>query len=249
MSKSTVRPMPSPNNTNREGLFLRQTIVTRKQLLAMDADPAMAEELETSERNGVFDPRDHTAGETEGGRERASEDRRRARGRDTDPPIVRPSPEQNRGPGTAEDDERDAHEDFVVDFLRERGFGEDAIKTAVDDYHKAKGRDRLPERVNVRDDGKDRIPLRGGKFGRPRFGRDNEAENPNMRIVDHGLDAEESFEKRWPEVARVERDYEARDLSRDSRRRHAMDSKAVVMTEARKRGFFQRYPGAERLDA
>jgi hypothetical protein len=195
-------------------------------LLGKDEHPSMHEE----ESRGVP-------------RERASEDRRRARGRDTDPPIVHPESEQNRGPGTAEDDEHDEHEDFVVDFLRERGFGEDAIRAAVDDYHKAKGRDRLPERVDVQDRAKDKMPARAGHFSRPRFSRDHEIADMD-KIVDHGLDRDaELINGNRELMSRISHEPEAS----DRRRRPAMDTK-LGKTEAQRERTFKRFPEMRRLD-
>lgn len=263
MSKSTLGAMPSPNNTNREGLFLRQTIVTRKQLLAMDADPTLREEEETSERGGRLDPRDHAGGGTiVGGPEREGKDRRRARGRDHIPSAEERNvnPEQN-----TDDDWQMADDDEMFDplraHLRGHGMSEDEVEQAIDvarrdvaqdRRRRMNGKDRLPERVDVQDRSDDKMPPRSGRFDRPRFSHDNfgtvDPANPDGKfLVDHGLDAEEAFAKRWPEIARIGYEPEPRDLSRDSRRRHAMDAKPA-MTEARKQKIYQRYPGLERLD-
>lgn len=293
MSKSTIRPMPSPNGTNHSRQFLRMSVVSADELahdfkpktsglvkalrekyscaedamhaldlpasLLRDENPSQHEEEASSMRHGRFDPcGPGGAGEIEAGRERRGEDRRRARGRDHIPaPEERHvSPLQNEG----EDDERlsDEEEQSFSDFaedLHAEGWDEGDIKriigTARDSLRRARGRDRLPERVDVRDDGKDKLPARAGHFSRPRFGRDNEVDDPTRGVAPpQGIDrGRGSFEERWPEIARIEHEPEPRDLSRDSRRRHAMDSKTVAMTEARKQKLYQRYPGLERLDA
>jgi hypothetical protein len=42
-SRSNIRPMPSPKGTNREGLYLRTSVLTRGQLLAFDAAGGLGE--------------------------------------------------------------------------------------------------------------------------------------------------------------------------------------------------------------
>ena len=178
--------------------------------LGADSDPSMRAEEATSERGGRFDPRGSGGGgEIVGGPEREGKDRRHARGRDTDPPIVHPASEQNRGrgPGTAEDEELTEEEERSLQASaadwKKKGATDEEIERNLDfardalRRHRGRAGDVLPKRVDVQD-GKDRMPLRGGKFNRPRFTHDEfEVENPNEGkfLVDHGLDAMDG--SRW----------------------------------------------------
>ena len=273
MPRSVVRRMPSPNNTNHERLYVRQQILTHKQLLAMDSDPSMAEELRSSERGGHFDPRGPGgSGEIEGGISRRGEDRRRARGRDHIPehqnrhmhqdltardldPPEHPASLQ-RGPAWAEDDEDDDGFERFRSHLREQGLDEAAIERAVE-----LGRDHMHRRgTNGRDrhHADDRFPQRAHRS--PIADPDKEAHDlePDGSeaefLTDHGLDSKRGARDRDHDVldeiqklmARIEREPEPRELTGDRRRRHAMDSKSG-MTERQKAELFRLFPDMARI--
>lgn len=136
------------------------------------------------------DPRGGTGGTLVGGPERV--------GKDTDPPIVRPSPQQNETSSAAggDDDPDDEYSDFAG-YLRDAGVDEEAINGAIDAHRRSRAMDRR-RKAN----GRDKVPSRGGHFERPRFTRDEfptpqeivakEAEQWDghaSEIIDHGLDA------------------------------------------------------------
>jgi hypothetical protein len=184
MSKQLVRALKAKFGTPRNAMAR----LGLDMALLRDADPSMRSELETSERRGRFDPRGNTSGTIEGGPERRGEDR--------DPPIEPPSPEQNRGEDwqmMADDDEMF---DPLRDHLRQHGMDDEEVEQAIDvarrhvardRARRSNGKDRLPQRVDVQDRSDDKMPLRGGRFDRARFSRD---EDPNemSQIIDHGLD-------------------------------------------------------------
>jgi hypothetical protein len=81
---------------------------------------------------------------------------------ETKPPEV----EKSSG-AEAVDQENDYHANMLAEVLRERGIGEDAIRQAVDDFHRKvhdsrRARDQFP--VN-RVHGSEREPPTGGHFG------------------------------------------------------------------------------------
>ena len=214
----------------------------------------MREEEETSERGGHFDPRGPGgAGEIEGGRERRGEDRWRARGRDTDPPIVHPEAEQNRGSGADEElteEEERSLQASAADWKRRGVTDADidrALRMARDHVRRNRRNadDRLPRRGSVQDhQTDDKMPLRGGRFDRPRFSRDEFGVEPPHGLDRVGRDRDaELINGNRELMSRISHEPEASD-----RRRHAMDSKAVAMTEAQKERMFKRFPEMRRLE-
>ena len=121
---------------------------------------------------------------------------------------------RNRGPGTGEDwhmADDDEMYDPLREHLRQHGMDDDEVEPAID-----VARRHVQHDSRRRMNGKDRLPLRGGRFDRARFSRDEDSNGPIRATVDHGLDAQESFEKRWPEIARIGHEPEARDLRSSS---------------------------------
>lgn len=195
------------------------------------------------------DPRDGTGGEIEGGVWREGEDR--------DPPIEPPSPEQNLGSDDEMFDPLRAH-------LRDHGMSEDEVEQAIDvarrhvaqdRRRRMNGKDRLPERVDVQDRSDDKMPLRGGRFDRPRFSRDTEVgNNPNQTeyLVDHGLDGigprgRAALDEMRKNLARIGHEPEPRPLSgvgHGRRQRFGMDKKpSLGPTEAQVVRLHRRFPG------
>ena len=166
-----------------------RVVKSRAALKALGIDSSLLNdpELKSSMRGGKFDPRDHTSGEIGGGVEREGED--------TDPPIERPSPEQRM---SADDDDDDEYADFAS-YLRDHGIAEDVIKGAVD-FHRRRGRGMDRRKGNGYDShaddrrrAKDRLPLRAGRFNKPRFDEEGhevreQRELASGRIIDHGID-------------------------------------------------------------
>ena len=252
---TTLLDDPGDRQRKRDSKMRRHVdeMLSLLDTMGTDSDPSMRAEEETSERNGRFDPRGlGGGGEIVGGPEREGKDRRRARGRDTDPPLVHPESEQRM---SAEDDEP-SFEDFAEHLRRNSRMSEDDISHAIGlarDYLKRRrsnGRDRSAD---------DRFPQRAhgspiadpGKEARDNWGGDVPVSRPLHEGVEppHGLDAlgQDGITIRQL-IARIQHEPETRPghMIRGDRRsrKQAADS---APTEARMQKIHSRYPGLARI--
>lgn len=168
------------------------------------------------ELRDIADRHDRTAG-----------DRRRRRADDEEPPMIETMPEENM---SADDFEA------FKDHLRENSkMSEDEIEQATElakDYVRKRGAN-----------GKDRMPLRGGKFDRARFnhGRTSEDEVNEARQLRGRIEPANSFAP-GPDPTRTGDDpnFLVKHNGIDS----AMDA---APTELQRRRFFSRFPDARRI--
>jgi hypothetical protein len=258
MSKSTTRPVPSPNGTNHEGLFLEQRIRTRAQLGQDAVEYVDGKAVQTSSDRGAYDAP------------------RRGRGRDDIPPKVErfredlssgKEPTEEFVQRASEQGEDDGDFDDFRSFLQDCGMTDDecdrAVEIARDKYRRrSNGHDRRAAR--------DRFPVRSHRG--PIADRDaGEAHDYNaetgedpMRIVDHGLDRrprhamdEASQELRRlmdritiegdnnpAKVSLLMSDYHHSRTGRRGRNNIAMDR---ATTEADRERFHKMFPGVERI--
>ena len=154
----------------------------------------------------------------------ANAHRRRRRADDEEPPMVEHMGPENLG----EDDEDDELYDPLRSHLREKGMDEESIEEAV-----KLGRDHVRRR---RSNGRDRMPLRGGKFDRARF--------------NHGRTSDDEVNEIREQMGRIEHEpgiAPGPDRERGMLVHHGLDAMDSAPTRSQRARTLARYPGLARL--
>jgi hypothetical protein len=192
--------------------------------LGLDASLLDEPELRTSERSGKFDPRDGGGGSVVRHEDTAEEVVRKYGSFDDLPRKIETMPQQNLG-GDDEDDEWGPFRSYLEDCGLSKDEAERACEIVQDSRRRsrANGRDR-----SSRDQfplnavrSSEREPPSRGHFAGPR----RHGETASGTAMDAARKTR--LAKRFPGLARIECEPEARRLGGD-RRRHAMDAKAAT---------------------